>query len=352
MHVLTTFLAAIFFLASPTAQVIAQPSFRPSDNTLYYERQGPAIDAWTGAMLMEVQRHWSLPFSMVAAVGHTAILADVDRDGTLLNHRRHVPSGLERFDAAAEQALVRASFGPLPQTYDGDRFTFVIVFWHNELPFDLFHGKSESEVLEIARGPDPPEAKPTDAAPSVSSEREAVAGSDGASVLTFRDGKRMVVSSFSVESGLIQLRTLDGKLQSLPSDAVDLARTEPLGQPAEENTIRILRANTTASFAARPEYLRYVRAMLEQVASNWQRIQAGASAAAVLTLVVWRDGSVSDVRVERSAGSAKLDKEAERALSRSTPLPPLPPSYPSDSVELSMKFDYTSPNEEHDGPAA
>lgn len=244
------FLASVVLLAT-TARVVAQQLLHPSDNTLYYQRQGPELDAWTQAMLLEVQRHWSLPFSMVAAVGHVAILADVGRDGTLLNHRKHVPSGLQRLDAAAEQALVRATFAPLPDAYDGDTFTFVMVFWHNERPFDLFRGSSESEVLELARGPDAPvpvqpKTVPQTSAPSVSAEPEAIA-SEGASVLTFRDGQRMVVSSFSLRNDLIQLRTLDGKLQSLPATAVDLDKTEPLGRPADENPIRVLRANTTTA---------------------------------------------------------------------------------------------------------
>ncbi|MCU0572042.1 MAG: TonB C-terminal domain-containing protein [Syntrophobacteraceae bacterium] len=57
-----------------------------------------------------------------------------------------------------------------------------------------------------------------------------------------------------------------------------------------------------------------------------------------LMLVVNRDGSIVDLRVEKTSGNAIFDESALRAVRKSAPLPPLPQviSYPR--VEIGIRF--------------
>lgn len=55
---------------------------------------------------------------------------------------------------------------------------------------------------------------------------------------------------------------------------------------------------------------------------------------AYIRFVTGRDGKVSSLRVERTAGFASLDQEGLDLLMRSQPLPPLPSDQPGDSLEI------------------
>jgi hypothetical protein len=62
----------------------------------------------------------------------------VARDGTILELKTIVPSGIAGFDNAAVGALRASRLLPLPADYPDDRFEIIIVVFYNERPYDIF----------------------------------------------------------------------------------------------------------------------------------------------------------------------------------------------------------------------
>ena len=52
-----------------------------------------------------------------------------------------------------------------------------------------------------------------------------------------------------------------------------------------------------------------------------------------------RDGSIADVRIERSSGLPFVDRAAQRAVLASSPLPPLPADFHEGSLGVHLKFE-------------
>jgi TonB family protein len=77
-----------------------------------------------------------------------------------------------------------------------------------------------------------------------------------------------------------------------------------------------------------------------KVSENW--FSAVAEGAVGLTSVVYfrlmRDGSVGDVRVEKSSGNAYFDRAAVRAVKSAVPFPPLPRAFPGEFLGIHFTF--------------
>jgi len=58
----------------------------------------------------------------------------------------------------------------------------------------------------------------------------------------------------------------------------------------------------------------------------------------IVTFVIHRDGSATDVRVEQSSGNRALDYAAQRAIYEATPFPPLPPGYERNEAKIEFWF--------------
>jgi protein TonB len=83
----------------------------------------------------------------------------------------------------------------------------------------------------------------------------------------------------------------------------------------------------------------YLAAMQERILRNWESRQQSLGIA-VVTFVVQRDGTITDVGVERSSGNATLDFIATRALRLTQRIPPLPPEYTNSTLSVRMTFEY------------
>jgi TonB family protein len=85
----------------------------------------------------------------------------------------------------------------------------------------------------------------------------------------------------------------------------------------------------------------YVSTMLGLITQNWvskQQVTGG-----VLTkFTILRDGTITDVQVERSSGYIALDLAAQRALLLTRRLPKLPAAYTEDHLTVHLKFEYTT----------
>ena len=108
------------------------------DNTLYYDDKGANFVPWIRRMLAEVRRNWLVPYSASFRAGHVAVAVAVDLNGDIAALEIMIPSGTPGFDNAAQGALRAADLQPLPSDYPDDHFEFVLVFWYNERPYDLF----------------------------------------------------------------------------------------------------------------------------------------------------------------------------------------------------------------------
>jgi len=87
----------------------------------------------------------------------------------------------------------------------------------------------------------------------------------------------------------------------------------------------------------------YYRDLLEQaVARRWRtndvdpRLQTAPPV--IVTFLIRRDGSISDVRVEQSSGNRALDYSAQRAIFEAAPFPPLPAGYERNEARIEFWF--------------
>ena len=108
------------------------------DNTLYYDDKGANFVPWIRRMLTEVRRNWLVPYTAAFQAGHVAVGVSVDRNGDIYTLEVVMSSGKPGFDNAAAGALRASDFLPLPSDYPDERFDFLLVFWYNERPYDIF----------------------------------------------------------------------------------------------------------------------------------------------------------------------------------------------------------------------
>jgi len=84
-----------------------------------------------------------------------------------------------------------------------------------------------------------------------------------------------------------------------------------------------------------PEYLGI---MARRIKENWD-LRQGVSATTVMRFTILRDGRITDIGVEQSAGYV-LDLTAQRSLQRVRQLPPLPAAYTFPTLTVYLKFEY------------
>jgi TonB family protein len=84
-----------------------------------------------------------------------------------------------------------------------------------------------------------------------------------------------------------------------------------------------------------PEYL---QTMQRQIYNNWQEKQ-GQAGISKMKFTIQRDGSITDVAVEQSAGPY-LDLASRRALEQTRQLPPLPAAFTPPRLTVHLSFEY------------
>jgi protein TonB len=85
-----------------------------------------------------------------------------------------------------------------------------------------------------------------------------------------------------------------------------------------------------------PEYL---SRMISLIHNNWTSKQQAAGTT-LMKYVIRRDGTITDVSIERSSGSPVLDQFARRALLLTRQLPPLPVEFTEPSLTIYLSFEY------------
>jgi periplasmic protein TonB len=98
-----------------------------------------------------------------------------------------------------------------------------------------------------------------------------------------------------------------------------------------------------SDFAAR--YAWYVEAVKRLISQNWQQntidasVRSARQARATVNFTIMRDGTVRNIRMDKSSGNASFDTSAQRALLSIDKFQSLPPGYSGQYVEVTFDFD-------------
>jgi TonB family protein len=90
-------------------------------------------------------------------------------------------------------------------------------------------------------------------------------------------------------------------------------------------------------------YSYYLNAILAKIGDNWLDPYLGEARkiTGTVVFVIERDGTVRDVKVEKTSGDPDYDAAAERALLVLDKLPPLPPEFTGPRLKLHLEFEHT-----------
>jgi TonB family protein len=83
----------------------------------------------------------------------------------------------------------------------------------------------------------------------------------------------------------------------------------------------------------------YLTQMTDLIRRNWNANQ-GATGEVLLKFTIQRDGTLSNVQVEKSSGNALLDLESQRAMAKTRTLLPLPREFTESTLTVHLTFDY------------
>ncbi|PJB82657.1 MAG: hypothetical protein CO090_02220 [Acidobacteria bacterium CG_4_9_14_3_um_filter_49_7] len=128
-------------------------------------------------------------------------------------------------------------------------------------------------------------------------------------------------------------------------------KTTPKPAPRQEDTIQApargsskrVGFSTQSSVVdldgANFEYAYYLSIVQDRVGSNWVRTYIGKGKVKIYFRIN-RDGSIVGAMIEESSGDVGLDRVALRAITASSPLPPLPEGYEGNSLGIHIWFNY------------
>lgn len=83
----------------------------------------------------------------------------------------------------------------------------------------------------------------------------------------------------------------------------------------------------------------YLASVQDRILRNWESKQQTLGAT-ILVFTIQRDGTVTDVAVEKTSGNQTLDFIATRALRLTQKVPPLPPEYTNPTLRVHLTFEY------------
>ncbi|KAB2960570.1 MAG: TonB family protein [Candidatus Methylomirabilis oxygeniifera] len=91
-----------------------------------------------------------------------------------------------------------------------------------------------------------------------------------------------------------------------------------------------------------PALAYYFVLIQDKITSNWMppKMSPGAMAGVSVSLRILRSGQIRNLAVGSSSGDRLLDDSAVRAISLSSPLPPLPPLYKAEALSLELRFTF------------
>jgi TonB family protein len=83
----------------------------------------------------------------------------------------------------------------------------------------------------------------------------------------------------------------------------------------------------------------YLTQMVDLIKKNWNQNQ-GASGQVTVKFTIRRDGTLTDIEIEKPSGISLLDLESQRALFKTKALPALPREFQENTLPVHLIFDY------------
>jgi TonB family protein len=78
---------------------------------------------------------------------------------------------------------------------------------------------------------------------------------------------------------------------------------------------------------------------VQLIQQNWSQNQ-GVTAEVVVKFTIQKDGTLTDVQIERPSGFMALDMAAQRAVLATARIPPLPAQFSNPTLTVHLTFDY------------
>lgn len=107
---------------------------------------------------------------------------------------------------------------------------------------------------------------------------------------------------------------------------------------AKGQTAQSGQSQNSGAGSANPEFQPYLEEMHKQISGKWNPPPVNKDSEVVLKFTILKNGHVINEEVSQSSGSKEVDESALTALRRSSPLPPLPLSFPRDEVTVNFNF--------------
>jgi TonB family protein len=82
----------------------------------------------------------------------------------------------------------------------------------------------------------------------------------------------------------------------------------------------------------------YARAVESRISSNWIRPPEGVRVEMIYSFYIASDGTINDIRQQKSSGNAEMDLTAERAIRASNPLAPPPQEFRGRRIQFIAQF--------------
>ena len=129
-----------------------------------------------------------------------------------------------------------------------------------------------------------------------------------------------------------------------PSDADGENATGPPDAPAQRRGSPFGSALATSPFGTavagfdNPDFVYgyYVEQMLAMIGSNWVRPKVASDVEMMIHFRIHDDGQLSEIEIVEPSGSSAFDLAGLRAVRLASPLPPLPKSFPHESLGVNL----------------
>jgi len=82
----------------------------------------------------------------------------------------------------------------------------------------------------------------------------------------------------------------------------------------------------------------YFAELKRRVKQNWNPSYSSQEQTTYLTFNIQKNGQITGLKVTKSSGSQRLDRESIEAVQNSAPLDPLPPDFPLEALEIEFSF--------------
>ena len=94
----------------------------------------------------------------------------------------------------------------------------------------------------------------------------------------------------------------------------------------------------SASGDSNADFQPYLEEMHKQVSGKWQPPAVNQDSEVIVKFTILKNGHVINPEIVKSSGDKEVDDSALKALRKSSPLPPLPLSFPQEQVTINFNF--------------